>query len=423
MENYIPIVAITGAALLGMAWMPGLTQIVKISYSVLYVILGVILYATLDFLPEADPIEYNNFSVRLTELMVIVSLMGTGLKIDEPFSFRSWRVPLRLVSITMLLSILLVTTIGIYWFGLPLASALLLGSVLAPTDPVLADDVQVGPPLEKTKNDVRFSLTAEAGLNDGMAFPFTWLAITLSLIATEKANFWHWIAFDFFYRIVAGVIIGFLIGRIMAYLVFILPHRNNFVKTRDGFVAFSLTLLVYGATELLKGYGFVAVFICAVTLRNYEIEHKYHLKLHSFTDQVERMLMAIVLILFGGTLVEKVLNDFNWQHVAFGLVCVLLIRPVTAWASVFNTKLHIQEKAAISFYGIKGIGSLFYLAFATSLADFGAAEELWTITSWVILCSLIIHGLSATFVMQKIEKRFPKERKVGEIRRRNPKNQ
>lgn len=413
MENYIPIVAIAGFALLAMAWMPGLTRRIKISYSIIYVVLGIVLYATLDFLPEADPVEYTSFSVRLTELMVIVSLMGTGLKIDEPFSFRNWRVPLRLISITMLLSIGIVALIGFLWLRLDIASAILLGAVLAPTDPVLADDVQVGPPLEKKRNDVRFSLTAEAGLNDGMAFPFTWLAITLAWIATDKANFWHWLAFDFLYRIAAGVIIGFLVARIIAYLIFYKAKKKSFLATRDGFVAFSLTLLVYGATELVSGYGFVAVFVCAITLRNYELEHKYHIKLHSFTDQVERMLMAIVLILFGGTLVDKTFSSFSWSYLVFALAAVLIIRPATAWISVINSNLHFQEKAAISFYGIKGIGSLFYLAFAISHAEFQSPEKLWSITSLVILCSIIVHGISATVVMQRIEKRFTKERKPG----------
>jgi NhaP-type Na+/H+ or K+/H+ antiporter len=411
MESYIPIVAIAGFALLAMAWMPGLTRRIKISYSIIYVVLGVILYARLDFLPEADPVEYTSFSVRLTELMVIVSLMGTGLKIDEPFSFRNWRIPLRLISITMLLSIVLVALIGFLWLKLDIASAILLGAVLAPTDPVLADDVQVGPPLEKKRNDVRFSLTAEAGLNDGMAFPFTWLAITLAWIAADKADFWHWFGFDFIYRIVAGIIIGFLIGRIIAYLIFYRAAKKSFLATRDGFVAFSLTLLVYGVTELLQGYGFVAVFICAITLRNYELEHKYHIKLHSFTDQVERMLMAVVLILFGGTLVESVFTSFSWSHLAFALATVFIVRPATAWMSVIKSDLHLQERAAISFYGIKGIGSLFYLAFAISHADFQSPEKLWSITSTVILCSILVHGISAAVVMEKIEKRFPKERK------------
>lgn len=418
MENYIPIVAIAGFALLAMAWMPGLTRITKVSYSVIYVFLGVILYATLDFLPEADPIEYTSFSVRLTELMVIVSLMGTGLKIDEPFSFRNWRVPLRLVSITMVLSILAITAIGYLWLKLDIASALLLGAVLAPTDPVLADDVQVGPPLEKKSNEVRFALTAEAGLNDGMAFPFTWLAITLALIPGDNANLWHWFSFDFIYRIVAAVAIGYAVGRVIANLVFYKSKKKSFLATRDGFVAFSLTLLVYGITEMIQGYGFVAVFICAITLRNYEMEHKYHIKLHSFTDQVERMLMAIVLILFGGTLIEKVFSIFSWQHLMFALLTVFLIRPVTAWFSVANSNLHLEQKAAISFYGIKGIGSLFYLAFAISHADFHTSETLWSLTSWVVLSSILIHGISASVVMQRIEKRFPKERTPSRNRRK-----
>jgi sodium/hydrogen antiporter len=273
MENYIPIIAVAGCALLGMAWMPGLTKIIKISYSIVYVLIGVLLYRFTNFLPEADPLEYKSFSVRLTELMVIVSLMGTGLKIDEPFSFKSWKVPLKLVSITMLLSIGIVILIGIYWLNLDVASAVLLGAVLAPTDPVLADDVQVGPPLEKKKNDVRFSLTAEAGLNDGMAFPFTWLAITLALIAAHKADFTHWLLYDLGYRIGMGVVIGFAIGRLMAYLIFDLPQKRSFLKTRDGFVAFSLTLLVYGVTELTHGYGWFCRLLTHIAcLRCYRVD-------------------------------------------------------------------------------------------------------------------------------------------------------
>jgi sodium/hydrogen antiporter len=409
MENYIPIMAVTGFALLGMAWMPGLTRIIKISYSILYVLVGIILYSVFDFLPEADPMQYRSFSVRMTELMVIISLMGTGLKIDEGFSFRAWRVPLKLVSVTMMLSICIVAIAGYYWLGLGVAASILLGAVLAPTDPVLADDVQVGPPLEKKKNDIRFSLTAEAGLNDGMAFPFTWLAITLALIAGDKTTLGHWVFFDFFYRIIAGVVIGFLIGRVVGYLVFFLPSRKSFIVTRDGFVAFSLTLLVYGVTELAKGYGFVAVFVCAIALRNYEIEHEYHQKLHSFTDQVERMLMAIVLILFGGTLLDNVFADFSRTYLIFALVVVFIIRPFTAYISVVREDLHFHEKAAISFYGIKGIGSFFYLAFALQEAEFAGAEQLWKIVSSVVLCSLVVHGISANYIMTRLEKRFQKD--------------
>lgn len=409
MEHYIPMVTIVGAALLAMAWMPYLTRKFRISYSIVYVLLGILLYSVLDFLPEADPVEYTGVSVRLTEMMVIISLMGTGLKIDEPFSFRNWRIPIRLVSITMLLSIAAVCAIGLYFLNLELPSALLLAAVLAPTDPVLADDVQVGPPMEKERSDVRFSLTAEAGLNDGMAFPFTWLAITFALIRADEGTMWHWFGFDFLYRIAAGAVIGIVVGRVVGYLIFSLKSKD-FLTARDGFIAFSLTLLVYGVTELVKGYGFVSVFVCAVALRSYAREHKFHESLHSFTDQIERMLMAVVLILFGGILVHEVFSTFSWQYIGFALVVVLVVRPVTAYIAVSGSPLHWKEKSAISFFGIKGIGSLFYLAFGISHANFQNADELWALASWVILGSLLIHGLSAPFVMRHIEKQFPKWR-------------
>lgn len=184
MDSYLIIITVIGLAALGMAWMPSISEKIKVSYSIIYVLLGVLLYSLFDrLLPLPNPMYKDEFALHLTELVVIVSLMGTGLKIDQPFSFRKWRVPFRLVIITMLLSIIVVALLGWWSFQFDIASALLLGAVLAPTDPVLASDVQVGPPNEPEEGNVKFSLTAEAGMNDGTAFPFTWLAITLALTA------------------------------------------------------------------------------------------------------------------------------------------------------------------------------------------------------------------------------------------------
>lgn len=410
MDKYIPVLFILGFALLGMAWMPAITKRIKISYSVLYVLFGVLLYTFSDVLPLTDPFRYEHFTVRLTEMMVIVSLMGTGLKIDERFNLKAWAIPLKLVSVTMLLSIGIVALVAVVFLGFDIAAAVLLAAVLAPTDPVLADDVQVGPPLQDTRSEVRFSLTAEAGLNDGMAFPFTWLAITIALIPLNEATFTQWFLYDFLYRIIAGAAMGYGVGKAIAYLVFQLPVKKSLVGTQDGFVAFSLTLLVYGATELIHGYGFVAVFVCAVALRNAELENEYHVKLHSFTDQMERMLMAVVLILFGGTLVSGILDGVTWHVVVFSVAMVFLIRPVTAWFSVTRHGLHFKEKAAISFYGIKGIGSFYYLSFALHETTFEGEDRLWAVVSMVVLFSIIIHGISAGPVMERLSKQFEKKR-------------
>lgn len=402
-SSYIIIITIIGLAALGMAWMPSISKKTNISYSIIYVLFGMLLYIFLGkLLPLPDPISNNTLTLRLTELVVIVSLMGTGLKIDRPFTWRNWTVPFRLVSITMVLSIFLVAALAVWMLRFDWPSAILLGAVLAPTDPVLAGDVQVGPPLEEKENKVRFSLTAEAGMNDGTAFPFTWLAIVLAAMPLE-GSVAHWVSFYFLYKLAAGVLAGYLLGRLLAYLVFKLPTRRKDMKTRDGFVALAATLLVYGLTEIVQGYGFIAVFISAITIRNSELHHKYHRKLHDFTDQIERVLVAVVLLLFGGSIVTGVLKTLNWQMMLFAFAFVLLIRPLTSQISMLNAQLHRKEKWAVGFFGIKGMGSFYYLSFALSKRYFPLNEELWALGSFVVLLSIILHGITATPILKKLE--------------------
>lgn len=408
MSTYIICITIIGIASLAMAWMPSMTERTKISYAIVYVLGGMLLFTVIPALPAADPLQNNELTLHLSELVVIVSIMGTGLKIDEPFSLNTWRLPFRLVTLAMLLCIGSVAFCAWYFFHLDPAVAVLLGAVLAPTDPVLASDVQVGPPQEDDKDNIKFTLTAEAGMNDGMAFPFTWLAIA---IATTTGSFgesmltWAWK--DLGYRIIAGVLVGYGLGRLLAYLVIYLPEKKNFVVIRDGFVGIAATLLVYGITEMIKGYGFIAVFITAITLRNAEMGHKYHKKLHSFTDQIERILVAIVLIIFGGALASGILKPLTLNWAIFGLIFLVIIRPLSALISLVGIPLHLKEKIAIGFFGIRGIGSFFYLAFAFSKTKFDNDKELWAIISFIVLASIVIHGISATTIIKKLSGKFP----------------
>lgn len=408
-DAYLIIVLVIGLAALGMAWMPAFTKATGISYAILYVAAGAALYLALGrLLPLPDPISKNNSTLRLTEMVVLVSLMGSGLKIDMPFSLRRWRVPLRLVSLTMVLSIGIVALIGYYILGFSLPAAILMGAVLAPTDPVLASDVQVGPPGEGDRTHVKFALTAEAGMNDGTAFPFTWLAIGLATDYIANHGLGNWFAYELLYKIVAGVGVGFIVGRLLAWVLFRLPQTVADLKVRDGFIALSVTLVVYGLTEMIHGYGFIAVFIAAITIRNYERHHKFHKMLHEFTDQIERILVAIVLLLFGGSLVTGLLDKLTWPLALFAIVFVLFIRPLTGLISLWGRSLHIKEKLAIGFFGIKGIGSFYYLAFALQQTFFAENEELWALGGFTVLLSIIVHGLTATPVMKRLEVQFAK---------------
>jgi NhaP-type Na+/H+ or K+/H+ antiporter len=409
MDTYIISLVMIGMASLAMAWMPALAEKTRISYAIAYVLFGMAIYALVPSLPDANPFYNSKVAVHLTELVVIISLMGTGLKIDQPFSLKSWKVPFRLVSVTMLLSIGAIAALAYYLLHFDLASSILLGAVLAPTDPVLASDVQVGPPLEDKHDPVRFSLTAEAGMNDGTAFPFTWLAVIAAATTLDRETITDWLVRDVLYRMAAGVAVGVLMGRFLAWLVFRLPQQKEVVVVRDGFVGVAATLLVYGLTELVWGYGFIAVFVTAITLRNYELHHKYHRKLHDFTEQIERILVAIMLLLFGGMLIHGILSSLTFTMVWVGLGIVLLVRPVTGLLAMLDEKIKFREKLAISFFGIRGMGSLFYLSFALSKETFRYEKQLWSIVSFIIVLSLLIHGLTATTVFKKLDDKASEE--------------
>ena len=413
MDHYLVILTIIGVGILGMAWMPALTAKTRISYSIIYLLLGILLYSIFDYLPAPNPKEYRGLTLHLTELVVIVSLMCTGLKIDQQFSFKTWGIPFRLVTITMFICIAAVTAIGIFYFNLPVASALLLAAVLSPTDPVLATDVQVGDPNEEDRDNVKFSLTAEAGFNDGMAFPFVWLAIAIAMLSTGGESFmitWAWK--HVIYQIFAGFLSGFLLGKLLGYILFTLSKKYESMVTRDGFVSIAATLIVYGLTEMIHGYGFIAVFIAALTLRGYERNHKYHNRLHAFSDQVERILVAIMLILFGGSLVRGIMGSLTWPMAAFGIAFIFVIRPVAGLIGLIGTRLKIQEKLVISFFGIRGMGSLYYLAFAFGTTFFKHQDQLWAIVAFIILISIGIHGLTAGFTFRKLEEVLPEDTEI-----------
>ncbi len=408
MDQYLLILTGIGLASLSMAWMPRISAYTGISYSIFYVLIGFIVFL---FFPSAlpNPLPQKNpiLTLHLTELVVIISLMGTGIKIDRNFSIKNWATPLKLATFTMTLCILAAAFLGYHYLELGLASALLLGAVLAPTDPVLAADVQVGPPNDDTKSETKFSLTAEAGLNDGMAFPFTWLAITVGLISIgQPQSLVNWFAFDVLYRILIGVALGYLAGKGMGYLIFSMAKKYKFLKTRDGLLAISVTLVVFGITEMVNGYGFIAVFISAISFRHYEKNHEYHKELHSFTDQVERLLVCILLILFGGTLASGILSSLDWKMIIFVLVFLFLIRPLSGLLTLSNSDLKREEKFAISIFGIKGFGSVFYLVFALSKFNFLHQDKLWAIVALAILVSVILHGFTANNIMSKLTKRI-----------------
>jgi NhaP-type Na+/H+ or K+/H+ antiporter len=283
---------------------------------------------------------------------------------------------------------------------------LLLGAALAPTDPVLASDVQVGPPQSGEDGEVRFALTSEAGMNDGAAFPFVYLAIAIMLAQqTGEPFFLEWLGLDVAWRIGAGLAIGWIGGSVMGFLAFRLPEGSRLSETQEGLAALGITLLCYGSTELLHGYGFLAVFVSALAMRSAERRHEFHTHLHSFSDQVERLLLLILLVCFGASIAEgSIFRNLNWHVVAVAALVLFVVRPISAGLSLIGAPATRVEKAAIAFFGIRGLGSFYYLAFALGLATFPDPEMLWVTVSFVVLTSIVIHGTLVTPVMSRVDR-------------------
>ena len=405
MDAYKLTILLVGLALLGAAWVPHLVKRNPLTLPILYVALGALVYTLPLPLPAANPVRFPEITERLTELAVLVALVGVGLRIDTRFGWRRWSLTWRLLGITMPLTILAGLWLGQAWLGYGVATAMLLGAVLAPTDPVLAGDVQVNPPGEGGEDPVRFALTSEAGFNDGLAFPFVWLAIALALATGGETVDWgRWLALDVAWRVLGGAALGAGLGYALMHFIFRSQAKAALSKTGEGLTALAITLVVYGVAELCHTYGFLAVFVAALVVRQKERDHEFHGVLDTFAQQCEKLLMSLMLLLLGGALAGGVLSALDWRGAVFALVFVLGVRPLAGWLGLVGAPLSKRDRWAIAFFGVRGIGSLYYLAFAMNHAHFRDARELWAVVCAVVLLSILVHGLTASGVMAWLDR-------------------
>lgn len=406
-ENYNLFLLVCGIAFLFGALFPIMFKRAPISLPMLQVSIGMLvgyLWVTLSFL---DPLDNGFIIEKLTEIVVLVSLVGAGIKIDTPLSWNLWHPTVRLLLITMPLGIFAMALLGYYAFGLSMGAAILLGAVLAPTDPVLAASIQVGPPNTGGEDAPRFTLTSEAGLNDGLAFPFVYLAIKIAEAYSQEQSFtskmlWSWFTHDVLWKIGAGLAIGILVGKLLAKLVFSKHTRETTIS--QGYVVIALTLLAYGLAEYAHSYGFIAVFVAAFAFRRSEREHSYHSKLHDFAEQSEGLLMSLVLVAFGMLIGQGLQSgvELTWRVYIVSFTFLLLIRPLGGIIALSGLNMHRTEKYAISALGIRGIGTLYYLSYALNQGFFGDEDaiKLWVVCSIIILASIFIHGISAPWLLK-----------------------
>jgi NhaP-type Na+/H+ or K+/H+ antiporter len=402
--------AAAGLATLAAALLPRLLGRAPVSIPMVFLAVGAVAFVVIEPLPDPDPLRHGDVTLRITELCVIVSLMGAGIALDRPVSPRGWATTWRLLGITMPLTMLAVGLLGWSVLGFGVAASVLLAAALAPTDPVLATEVQVGEPAEDPdgeEDEPRFALTSEAGLNDGLAFPFVYAAIAISLVGTDPGGWLgRWLAVDLLWRVTAGTLVGLAVGWALGRLFFNARSDTfRLAQHAEGFVALAATFVTYGLAELAEGYGFVAVFVCACTIRAAERSHGYHRVLHQYVDQLERLLTILVIFLLGGATATGLLAGTTWRDVLVALVVLVVVRPAAGLIAMTHGPTRPRERMVISFFGVRGVGSVFYVAYALEHGHFLEPGAVWRVVSLVVVGSILLHGLSATPAMHLLDRK------------------
>jgi len=248
---------------------------------------------------------------------------------------------------------------------------------------------------------VRFALTTEAGLNDGLAFPFVHLSLAIAAAATLTPElFGEWAARDVAWRIVVGGACGAGIGWLLGKVLFDFPRENALAKSEAGVFALAGVLVAYGVTELAEGYGFIAAFVSGLTLRRMESDHAFHVRLHDFSETVEHALTAILLIGLGAAM-PALLGALDLAGVLIALALILVIRPAAGLLSLAGSRLRGRERLVVAVYGVRGVGSIYYLSYAGAHLNLTNEAQLWAITALVVLISTVLHGFTAAFAVER----------------------
>lgn len=425
MNNAVWFVAI-GTLLILMGTRPPVLQRLNLTPSMVYLSVGVLLGPSIFGVFHFNPLKQAHLLEVLTELAVLLSLFIAGTKMPVPFGWGGWRVPLRLAFISMTISVVLTAAFGYYLLGLPLGAAILLGGILAPTDPVLATDVQVRHMGDT--DPLRFTLTSEAGMNDGSAFPFVMLGLLLLGSPVSDELLGRWVLKDVLWSTASAIVVGLVTGRLLAQLVRWQRSHERTVPLLDDFLGLGLIGLTYGVCLLIDAWGFLGVFVTAISLRQSEItlarDEESSLRPGAssasshqprettphgpsevsegslrFKEPLERLSELVLVVLLGGMLFT---DSWSLRAVSLGLFLFLVVRPVSVFLGLLGSGASWRLQMLVGWFGVRGIGSLYYLMFAVV---FGLPEELALelihITLVVVVLSIIIHGLTVKPMMTR----------------------
>ncbi len=380
--------------------------------SIVYLTLGVLgaAGAALLDLGWLDAMDDALVVERVAELAVIVALFATGMRLDRPLGWRRWRSTIVLLAVVMPVTIAAVAAFGALAMGLSAGAAIVLGAVLAPTDPVLAGDLGVGPPGEGEHDDAErepsFALTSEAGLNDGLAFPFVYLGLVVAA-GWGAGDIGAWLGWDVAYAITAGVLIGAVGGRLISAVATRLRERDLLAAELDGWAAVAAVLAIYGVAQVAGAYGFLAAFAGGLAFRRRERDHEYSHGVHAGAATLERVLELAAILLLGSLVTVDGLGVPGVAGWILVPVLLLLVRPLACAVALRATPLDRHERLWVGWFGVRGVGSLYYAAAVVEagvLATGEAETVMWT-TIAVVGVSVLVHGVTGTPLTRRLEAR------------------
>ena len=375
------------------------------SASIIYLSLGLVAAGALSLLGVAPIDHVRDASVieHVTELALIVAVFSTGLAIERQLVWREWRSVAGLIGVVMPLSITAIALFGALAMGLSLGAAIILGGALAPTDPVLAGDVGVGPPGDALEGDARFNLGTEAALNDGFAFPFVLLGI---FVAGEGGTDWlsEWAVADVLYAALVGGALGGVGGHLLGALAVRLRDAELLDRRLDYYFAIPTALVVYGAAEFAGAYGLVAAFCAGVAFRRYEFEHEYNRHVHEGAEVVEKFGELVVILLLGSMVTTAGLSAPGLAGWLLVPLLLIMIRPALVMALFARSHMNVRERTFVAWFGVRGVAALYYAVVVVGAGVLAPAEEatvFWTVAICVMV-SIVVHGVSATPLSRRL---------------------
>ena len=423
---------VIGLVLCTMALLGSVVDRLPLSSGLIYLIIGFILGPAVSGWLTIDPVRDASVLEILFLIAILVSLFTIGLKLRTPtriFTRALWGLPLRLAGPAMVVTIVLVAAFSHLAFGLDWGAAILIGAILAPTDPVLASDVQVRH--EDDRDHVRFGLSAEGGLNDATAAPFILLGLGLLGLHDLGRGGWAWLSIDVVWGLSAGFGIGWLAGLAFGAIVLTMRKRYSGAYGLEEFLALGLIALSYGLATAAHALGFLAVIAAGLAMRRIESralkgqspevldqplsesQVKSDLPPESPTHLVAGVLdfnqrfesigeVASVLVL--GALLST--GRYSLEGIVLGVVLFFIIRPVSVYIGTLGGHTSRRHRRLVAWFGIRGVGSLYYLVFVIGHGlSVAIATRLIPMVLTTVALSIVVHGISATPVMRSHERR------------------